>query len=54
MYMENSPFPKLAPADFELIAEHGTLRTYPKHTVLISEGDRSDSLYVIRSGRVKV
>jgi CRP/FNR family cyclic AMP-dependent transcriptional regulator len=52
--MDSSPLPKLAPADLALIAEHGTLRTYPKHAVLISEGDRSDSLYVIRSGRVKV
>ena len=52
--MDSSPLPKLASADLALIAEHGTVRTYPKHTVLISEGDRSDSLYVIRSGRVKV
>jgi len=30
------------------------VRTFPKNTVLINEGDRTDSVYLIRSGRVKV
>ncbi len=36
------------------LIEQGVSRTYPKNTVIVSEGDRSDSMYVILSGRVKV
>ncbi|MCE2980533.1 MAG: cyclic nucleotide-binding domain-containing protein, partial [Betaproteobacteria bacterium] len=37
-----------------LIAAHGTARCYPKNAVIIAEGDPSDWLYVIVSGRLKV
>lgn len=30
------------------------VRTFPKNTVIINEGDRTNSVYLIRSGRVKV
>jgi CRP/FNR family cyclic AMP-dependent transcriptional regulator len=30
------------------------VRTFPKNTIVVTEGERSDSLYVILSGRVKV
>jgi CRP/FNR family cyclic AMP-dependent transcriptional regulator len=36
------------------IAASGVVRTFPRHAVLINEGDRGDTLYVILSGRVKV
>jgi CRP/FNR family transcriptional regulator, cyclic AMP receptor protein len=36
------------------LASHGIVRAYPKGAVIITEGDPSDSLYVILSGRVKV
>ncbi len=36
------------------LADHGTVKAYPKNTIIVSEGDRSDSLYVILSGKVKV
>jgi CRP/FNR family cyclic AMP-dependent transcriptional regulator len=36
------------------LASHGVTRQYPKNAVIITEGDPSDSLYVILSGRVKV
>jgi CRP/FNR family cyclic AMP-dependent transcriptional regulator len=36
------------------IARHAVTRTYPRNTIVISEGDQSDSLYIIESGRVKV
>ncbi len=32
----------------------GTVRTYPKGSIIVHTGDISDSLYVILSGRVKV
>ncbi len=40
-----------------LLAElqvHALKRTYPKNTIIINEGDRTDSLYFIESGKVKV
>jgi CRP/FNR family cyclic AMP-dependent transcriptional regulator len=36
------------------LALRGQARTFPKNTVIINEGDRGDSLFVILSGRVKV
>jgi CRP/FNR family cyclic AMP-dependent transcriptional regulator len=36
------------------IAASGVVRTFPRNTVLINEGDVGDSLFVILSGRVKV
>lgn len=36
------------------IATHGGTRTFPAHAILINEGDTTDSLYVVLSGRVKV
>lgn len=36
------------------MAALGRVRAYPKHTVFITEGDSSDSVYVILSGKVKV
>ncbi len=38
----------------EALAATGTVRSYPKNTVLIQEGDQSDRLYVVLSGRLKV
>jgi CRP/FNR family cyclic AMP-dependent transcriptional regulator len=36
------------------IAARGGVKTYPAHAVLITEGDDSDSLYILLSGRAKV
>ncbi|ADJ28805.1 Crp/Fnr family transcriptional regulator [Nitrosococcus watsonii] len=43
-----------SPEDLALLRDCGITRTYPKHTILIHEGDHSDSLYIILSGKVKV
>jgi CRP/FNR family cyclic AMP-dependent transcriptional regulator len=36
------------------LAARGGIRSFPKNAVIINEGDRGDSLFVILSGRVKV
>ena len=54
MIAEPTLFAELAPADIQLIASHGVVRRYAKGSVLINEGDESDSLFVIIDGTVKV
>lgn len=44
----------LSDADLMAVGSHGVARTYPKHTIIVSEGDQTDSLYIILKGRVKV
>jgi CRP/FNR family transcriptional regulator, cyclic AMP receptor protein len=50
----DGPLLSLAAQHLKTLAEHGTVKAYPKNAVIISEGDRSDSLYVILTGKVKV
>ena len=50
----DGPLLSLAEQHLKTLAEHGTVKAYPKNAVIISEGDRSDSLYVILTGKVKV
>ena len=52
--MNGDPFAPLHPDTLRAIAAGGVVRTFPRNTVLINEGDRGDTLYVILSGRVKV
>ena len=53
--LNNIPlFSGLTEAEVAEISRHVVLRNYPKHTVIINEGDHSDSLYVIQSGTVKI
>ena len=39
---------------FQALAKRGAVKAYPRNTVIVNEGDRSDSLYIILSGKVKV
>jgi CRP/FNR family cyclic AMP-dependent transcriptional regulator len=41
-------------ASLRLLAERGVSRRYRKGTLLIEEGDRSDTLFILLSGSVKV
>ncbi len=36
------------------LSARGAVRSYPRNTIIITEGDRTDALYLIVSGRVKV
>ena len=44
----------LSDAELQAIAAHATTRSHPKNSVIVNEGDRTDSLYIIVSGRVKI
>jgi len=44
----------LASEEIDALAQRATLRTFPKNAVVVNEGDRTDSLYIILSGRVRV
>jgi CRP/FNR family cyclic AMP-dependent transcriptional regulator len=48
------PLAPLAPETLREIAATGVIRTYPKNTVIINEGEVGDSLFIVLSGRMKV
>lgn len=53
--LENIPlFSGLSKEVLAEIEHHGSIKTYKKNTVIISQGDDTNSLYVILSGSVKV
>ena len=47
-------FSGLEEAELQALSSKAVTRHYPRNTIIISEGDVSDSLYCILSGRVKV
>lgn len=47
-------FSGLSESELSVLAQHATIRTYPKNAVVISEGDEANALYVVVSGQVKV
>ena len=47
------PFLGLKESDLRAISAHAVTRSFAKNTVVVTEGDRTDSLYIILSGRVK-
>lgn len=49
-----APFWSLPERYLKALSERGTVRRYPRNAVIVSEGDRSDSLFIILSGKVKV
>jgi len=51
---ETASSPPLRDDVLQTIAASGVVRSFPKQTVLIHEGDVGDSLYIILSGRVRV
>jgi CRP/FNR family cyclic AMP-dependent transcriptional regulator len=51
---QKSPFLGLSEQDIAALSKNAVMRAFPKNTVILSEGDQTDSLYIIVSGRVKV
>ena len=45
---------KLSPAELQEITRNGVVRDYRPKTVLITEGERPESLYIILEGKVRV
>lgn len=53
--LSNVPlFAGLSEKELQAISQHAITKRFNKNTVVINEGDNSDSLYVILSGRVKI
>ena len=53
--LQNIPlFSGLTEDQLASITAISTKRSYPKNTIIINEGDETDSLYLILSGKVKV
>jgi CRP/FNR family cyclic AMP-dependent transcriptional regulator len=49
-----SLFSALSPPEIAALADAAVVRSFAKNTIIVTEGEGSDSLYVILSGQVKV
>jgi CRP/FNR family cyclic AMP-dependent transcriptional regulator len=47
-------FSSLSPANLDAISRHVQHHKYPKNHVIFNEGDRSDSLYIILNGEIRI
>lgn len=55
MLLKDIPlFKGLSDEVLEALERVSVVKTFPKNTILFSEGDQSDSFYIIRSGKVNV
>jgi CRP/FNR family cyclic AMP-dependent transcriptional regulator len=44
----------LTTEEVRALSGHARVQTFPKNAVIINEGDRTDSIFIVASGRVKV
>jgi len=51
---EQAMFPELTRDELDFLASQGIHKRFPKNSILISEGDESDSLYILLDGKVKI
>ena len=51
---QKPPFLGLSVQDLSALSQRAVTRAYPKNTIIIHEGDHTDSLYIILTGKVKV
>lgn len=54
LFKKNALFTGLAPNELQVIVKAAQKKIYPKNTIILSEGDTTDSLYMVCSGKVKV
>lgn len=47
-------FTDLEEDELQTIASHAAIKSYPKNAIIINEGDDTNSMYIIQSGKVKV
>ena len=53
--LKNVPiFNNLSDEELETVKNHAITRNYPKNSIIINEGDTTDSLYIILEGKVNV
>jgi CRP/FNR family cyclic AMP-dependent transcriptional regulator len=45
---------RLNAEELSALSEQGVVKSFPKNTVIVSEGDETDSFYIIVAGRVKI
>ena len=48
------PSAGLEESELRALSVHATAQAFPKNAIIVNEGDRSDSIFIIVSGRVKV
>ena len=53
-FKDISPFDALSDSELESFASHAVVRKFKKNTLVIYQGDETDSLYIIREGEMKV
>ena len=51
---QDPPFLGLSEQDLSALSQHAVVRAYAKNTVIVHEGDQTDSFYIILSGKVRV
>jgi len=49
-----SLFASLDDEERDLLLSHVNTRSFPKNTIIITEGDQSDSLYIVNEGQIKI
>ena len=49
-----APGEVLGEAELKTVAQRALTRAFPKNAIVVTEGDRTDSLYIVVSGRVKI
>jgi len=59
MGMDTRPLPLpcfdgLGESELRALLDHAVLRTVPKNTIVVSEGDETDTVFFILSGRIKI
>lgn len=54
MFENVSLFAGLSPDDIKVLEAHAVVKAFPRNALIVSEGDETDHMYIVREGRVKV